>query len=115
MMMYAAAATSKMSIPYTTYTSTHPVSRWPVKKKRTEACLWGVHPCLSWKPVSRIGDCDSGWQGGIVPTREPIDHQPRPPTVPSLVSHTTEGTEDIIQRAGVQFRRLNLYQVTPMF
>ena len=32
-------------------------------------CLFvgrAVHPCLSWKPVSRIGD-DYEWQEGIVP------------------------------------------------
>ena len=30
------------------------------------ACLCAVHPCLSWKPMSRIGDCFGGHR-----TREP--------------------------------------------
>ena len=37
-----------------------------IKDPSLFACLWAVHPCLSWKPVSRIGD-DYGWQEGIVP------------------------------------------------
>ena len=53
-----------------------------------------------------------GGRRASYPGTSPIDHQPPPPTEPSLVLHTAEGREDVIQRAGVQFRGHN--QATPI-
>ena len=54
------------------------------------------------------------WVAGGHRTREPHPSITSlcPPTEPSLVLHTAEGREDVIQRAGVQFRGHN--QATPI-
>ena len=52
--------------------------------------------------------------GASYPGTSPIDQQPLPPTgPPACLSHTPEGTEDSIQRAGVQSRGHNFYPADP--
>ena len=45
------------------------------------ACLWAVHPCLSWKPVSRIGD---GFGGHRTQEPHPSITSLCPPLCPAL-------------------------------